>query len=101
VTPRAQRTWRILSWCLAGFAGAAAAYSLFSFWAVQAEWLGKRDMGLALFFAFTGAWTLIACLWLAPICAVLALTAWLTRAGSAPACLIAAAASSAPFLFLP
>ena len=100
MTPQRAKTLRILSWCLAGLAAATAAYSLLSLWAVKAESLGKHDMGLALFFAFTGAWALIACLWLAPISALLAAAAWLTRCGSPLACLLAAAASAAPFLFL-
>jgi hypothetical protein len=100
VTPRTQRVLVVLSWVLAGVAVATAAYGLFALWAVNAESLGKRDTGLALFFAFSGAWALMGCLWLAPVSALLALAAWLTRAGSALACLIAAAASAVPFLFL-
>jgi hypothetical protein len=100
VTPRTQRMLVILSWCLAGVAAALAAYGLFAFWAVNAESLGKRDMGFGLFFAVSGAYALIACLWLAPACAVLALLSWLTRTGSALACLTAAAASGLPILFL-
>jgi len=100
VTPRAQRVLVILSWCLAGVSVFAAAYGLFAFWAVNAPSLGKHDTGLALFFAFSGAWALLASLWLAPIGALLAVAAWLTRAGSALACLIAALAGAAPFLFM-
>jgi len=100
VTPRTQRVLVVLSWVLAGVAAAMAAYGLFALWAVNAESLGKYDMGLSLFFAMTGAVTLMGCFYLAPVSAALALAAWLTRAGSALACLLAAAASAVPFLFL-
>jgi len=100
MTPAAARTIVILSWVLAGIAAAMASYGLFAFWAVNAESLGRNNAGLGLFFAFSGAWALIGCLWLAPASALLALAAWLTRAGSALACLVAAAASGVPFLFL-
>lgn len=100
MTPRAQRVLVVLSWCLAGISVFAAAYGLFAFWAVNAESFGKYDAGLALFFAFSGAWALMASLWLMPIGALLAVAAWLTRAGSALACLIAALAGVAPFLLM-
>jgi hypothetical protein len=100
VTPRAERLLVILSWCVAGFAAFAAVYGLFAWWGANAESLGRRNAGLALFFAFSSAYALIACLWLAPASAVLALVAWLTRKGSARALLLAAAASALPFLIL-
>ena len=85
---------------MAGFAVVVAAYGLFAWWAANAELLGRRDAGLALFFAFSSGYALIACLWLAPASAVLAFAAWLTKKGSALALLIAAAASALPFLIL-
>jgi hypothetical protein len=100
VTPHAQRVLVILSWWCAAAATFLAAYGLFALWAVNAEPLGKRDMGLGLFFAFSGAYALVACLWIAPTFAVLALASWLTRVGSALACLAAAAASALPLLIL-
>jgi hypothetical protein len=100
VTPRLERVLVVLSWSLAGFAVFAAASGLFAWWAANAESFGKRDAGLAIFFAFSSAYALIACLWLAPASAVLALAAWLTRKGSAPALLLAAAAGALPFLIL-
>lgn len=100
MTPRTQRVLVILSWALAGVAAALAIYGPFAMWAVNAEAFGKRDMGMGLFFAFSGAWALIACLWLAPACAFLAIVAWLTRAGSALGCLVAAAAAGLPILVL-
>jgi len=77
-----------------------SAYGLFAWWAANAESFGKRDAGLAIFFAFSSAYALMACLWLAPVSAVLALAAWLTKTGSAPAFLVAAAAGALPFLLL-
>lgn len=50
-----ERTARILSWCFVGITAALSVYSLFARWAVNAEWFGKRDMGWALFFSFSGA----------------------------------------------
>jgi hypothetical protein len=91
---------RTLSWCVAGFAVFVAAYGLFAWWAANAELLGRRNAGLAIFFAFSSGYALIACLWLAPASAVLALVAWLAKKGSAPAFLVAAAASALPFLIL-
>jgi hypothetical protein len=85
---------------VAGIAAVVAAYALFAWWAANAEPFGRRNAGLAIFFAFSSGYALIACLWLAPASAVLALAAWLTKKGSALACLVAAAASAAPFLFL-
>jgi len=66
---------------------------------VKAPAWGKTDMGYALFFAFSGAWTLIASFYLAPASAVLALAAWLTRKGSALALLIGAL-SGVPLLLM-
>lgn len=100
MTPRVERALVVLSWCLAGFAVFAAAYGLFAWWAANAEAFGRRNAGLALFFAFSSAYALLACLWLAPSSAVLALAAWLTRKGSALACLVAAVAAALPFLIL-
>ena len=77
-----------------------AAYGLFAWWAANAESFGRRDAGLALFFAFSSAYALLACLWLAPASAFLALAAWLTNKGSALALLIASVASALPFLIL-
>jgi len=77
-----------------------AAYGLFAWWAANAESFGRRDAGLALFFAFSSAYALIACLWLAPASAFLALAAWLTHKGSALALLIASVASALPFVIL-
>lgn len=100
MTPRLERSLVVLSWCLAAFAVFAAGYGLFAWWGANAESLGRRNAGLALFFAFSSAYALIACLWLAPGAAVLALVAWLTNKGSALALLLAAAASALPFLIL-
>jgi hypothetical protein len=88
------------SWCVFGFATTLAAYGLFAWWAANAESFGRRDAGLAIFFAFSSGYALIACLWLAPASAAFALAAWLTKKGSALALLLAAAASALPFVLL-
>lgn len=100
LSPRAQRVLVVLSWTLAGIAAATAAFGLFSLWAVNAEAFGKQDLGWSLFFAFGGAYALVACFWAWPVLAVLALAAWFTRAGSALGCLVAAAAAGLPILIL-
>jgi hypothetical protein len=91
---------KTLSWCVAGLAALIAAYSLFAWWATNAESFGRRDAGLALFFAFSSGYALMACLWLAPASAAVALAAWLTKKGSALALLLAAAVSALPFVLL-
>jgi hypothetical protein len=100
VTPRAERWLRVLSWCLAGLVVFVAAFGLFAYWAANAEGLGRQNAGLGIFFAFAAGYALIACLYLAPASALLALAAWLSRKGSALAWLLAAAASALPFLLL-
>ena len=100
LTPRTERWLRIASWGLAGMVIFVAAYGLFAYWAANANGLGREDAGLGIFFAFSAGYALIACLYLAPASALIALAAWLTRKGSAPAWLIAAAASALPFLIL-
>ena len=100
MSPRAQRVFVIASSCVAGAAILIAAYGQFSIWAVQAPALGKTDMGFALFFAISGAWALIASLYLAPAAAILALVSWLARAGSPLALLVAALASGVPLLLM-
>ena len=91
---------RQLSWWLGGAVMLVGAYTLFAFWGANAEALGRRNAGLAIFFAITGGWALVACLYLAPLSGVLATAAWLGRRGSALAWLIASAASAVPFLLL-
>ena len=100
MSPRAHRFLLVASWCVAGAAILIAAYGQFSVWAVQAPALGKTDMGLALFFAISGAWAMITSLYLSPLAAILALVAWLARAGSPLALLIAALASGVPLLLM-
>lgn len=51
------------SWCLVGLAAALSLYTHFARWAVNAESFGRQDPGWALFFSFSGAWTLVACFW--------------------------------------
>lgn len=43
----------IVPWLLFTSAAAFCLYAPFSLWAVNAEFLGKQDMGLAIFFSFT------------------------------------------------
>ena len=43
----------IIPWLLFGTAVAFSLYTPFSHWAINAEFLGKYDMGLAIFFSFT------------------------------------------------
>ena len=62
MTPRLERALVVGSWCIAGFAAFAAAYGLFAWWGANAESLGRRDAGLALFFAFSSAYALLTCL---------------------------------------
>jgi hypothetical protein len=91
---------RAASWVYAGVVAFMAAYALFAWWGANADGLGRQNAGLALFFAFSSAYALIGCLWLAPASALLALVAWLANKGSAPACLVAAAAGALPFVVL-
>jgi hypothetical protein len=100
VTPRTERWLRILSWCLAGLVMLVAAYGLFAYWAANAKGLGRESAGLGIFFAFSAGYSLIACMYLAPACAAVALAAWLTRKGAALAWLLAALASALPFVIL-
>jgi hypothetical protein len=100
LTPRAERRLRIASWCLAGLVMFVAAFGLFAYWAANAKGLGREDAGLGIFFAFAAGYSLIACLYLAPASALLALVSWLTRTGAPLAWLFAAAASALPFLVL-
>ena len=100
LTPRGERGLRIASWCLAGLVMFVAAFGLFAYWAANAKGLGREDAGLGIFFAFAAGYSLIACLYLAPASAFVALAAWLTRKGSALAWLLAAIASALPFLVL-
>jgi hypothetical protein len=98
VTP--ERTASAISWCLVGLAAVLSLYTLFAHWAVNAEWFGRRDMGSALFFAVTSAWSGIACLWLIPIALVAATAIKLTRSGVAWPSLAAAALGALPFVIL-
>jgi hypothetical protein len=100
MTPVMERWLRVLSWCLGGLVIFVGAYTLFAFWGANAELLGKRNAGLAIFFAITGGWALIACLFLAPASGLLALVSWLARKGAPLAWLLASAASALPFLLL-
>ena len=93
-------TLRTLSWTLAGVVVFIAAYALFAWWAANAEGLGRQKAGLAIFFAFSSAYALIACMYLAPVCALVSLASWLTRKGAALAWLVAALASALPFVIL-
>ena len=96
----AERTARILSWCFAGIAAALSLYTLLARWAVNADWFGKQDMGWALFFSFSGAWTLVACFWLAFAALGAAIAIKLTRSGPAWPMLVAAVLSALPFLVI-
>jgi hypothetical protein len=95
-----QQTARAISWGLLVFAAALSLYTLFAHWAVNAQWFGRRDMGWALFFAVTSAWSGIACLGLIPIALVAAAAIKLTRSGAAWPSLAAAALSALPFVIL-
>lgn len=94
-----EQTARVISWGLLALAAVLAPYTLFAHWAVNAEWFGRRDMGWALFFAVTSAWSGIACLWLIPIALAAATAAKLTRSAAWPS-LAAAALGALPFLIL-
>src|SRR5262245_32747680 len=100
VTPRAERWLRVLSWCLGGLVMFVGAYALFAFWGANAEPLGKRNAGLAIFLAITCGYSLLAWLYLAPLSGLLALVSWLARKGAPLAWLLASAASALPFLLL-
>jgi hypothetical protein len=95
-----ERIARVTSWCLVGLAAAASLYTLFAHWAVNAESFGKRDAGWALFFSFSGAWTLVACFWLALIALGAAVAIKLTRSGPAWPVLVAAVLGVLPFLVM-
>lgn len=95
-----EQTTRAISWCLLALAAALSLYTLFAHWAVNAQWFGRRDMGWALFFAVTSAWSGIACLWLIPIALVAATAIKLTRSGAAWPSLAAAALGALPFVIL-
>ncbi|HEX6691426.1 MAG TPA: hypothetical protein VF110_09815 [Burkholderiales bacterium] len=100
MSPRAERALVIASWCFCGVLVVVAAYGQFAVWAVNAPPLGKTDMGLALFFAISGAWAMVTLFWITPVAAILALVAWLARKGSPLALLIAALASGVPLLLM-
>jgi hypothetical protein len=95
-----ERTARILSWCFVGIAAALSLYTLLARWAVNADWFGKQDMAWALFFSFSGAWTLVACFWLALTALGAAIAIKLTRSGPAWPVLVAAALAALPFLVM-
>ncbi len=67
---------RLLAWaswlCLGG-AVVIAVTALFCQWGINAESLGARDMGLALYLTFVGAVALVGSIYAAPVFAVLGL----------------------------
>lgn len=100
MSPRTERALVIASWCFCGALIVIAAYGQFSVWAVNAESIGKYDLGWSLFFAMSGAAAMITSFWITPVAVVLALVAWLARKGSPLAFLIGALASFVPLLLM-
>lgn len=91
---------RAVSWWIAGVVIFIAAYALFAWWAANADGLGRSRAGIGIFFAFSSAYALIACLYLAPACGFVAVASWLTRKGAALAWVVASLASALPFVIL-
>lgn len=58
------------SWFVLGAAIVLTAAALLSHWAINAESLGARDAGLALFLAFASAFALIGSLYASPVLAL-------------------------------
>ena len=91
---------KLFSWGISAIAASAALYGMFAHWAVNAESLGKHDLGLAIFFASSGALALITCIWLIPVAVTMAIVVKLAKAGSSWICLLAAVFGALPFLLL-
>jgi hypothetical protein len=94
---------RILGWVSwASLAGAvlAALTALFCLWAVNAESLGARDMGLGLFLAWASAAALVGSLYAAPFLAAVGLLSLLIQRRTGLRFLLAAAVTALPLALL-
>ena len=78
----------------------AALTALFCQWAVDAESLGARDMGLGLFLAWTGAAALVGSLYAAPFLAAVGLLSLLIQRRTGRRFLLAAAVTALPLALL-
>lgn len=76
---------------------AAALFFLFAHWAVNAEGLGARDLGLAAFFSFTSAFAFVLTLWSVPFLLLAGGLTWRFHAPAARGFLLAGAFACIPF----
>ena len=97
-TPSSGNAWSLGGWILAAFATVAATCAIFFSWAVNADSFGKHDLGQALGFGYSDAFSLIACFWLIPTSVVLAIAVTVIRLSSPLPYLLAAAIGVVPFL---
>jgi len=89
-----------VSWLSLGGAILIAAVALLCQWGVNAESLGAHDAGVALFFAFLGAATLIGSTYAAPLLGVLGVLAFAFQRPAAIRFLAAGAACALPIAVL-
>ncbi len=88
------------SWSLLALAVLAAATALISHWGVNAQWLGARDLGLAILLAYVAATALIGSTFAAPVLALFGLVSLYFDRRSASRFLAAAIVSALPILVL-
>lgn len=88
------------SWLSLGGAILIAAVALFSQWAVNAESLGARDAGVAIYFSFVGAATVIGSTYAAPLFGVLGVITFAFQRPAAVRFLAAGAACALPIAVL-
>lgn len=88
------------SWLSLAGAICIAAVALFCHWGVNAESLGARDAGVALFLAFVGASTLIGSTYAAPVLGVLGVVTFAFQRPAAVRILAAGAACALPIAVL-
>ena len=96
----AGNAWRLGGWILAALVVVAATCAIFFNWAVNADSLGKYNLGQALSFSYFVAFSLIACFWLIPTAVALAIVVKVKRYSSPLPYLFAAAIGVLPFLII-
>jgi hypothetical protein len=89
-----------ISWLCLGSAILIATLALLCQWGVNAESLGARDTGVAIFLAFVGAATLVASIYAAPVLGVLGVLSFAYQRPAAVRFLAAAAACALPIAVL-
>ncbi len=84
------------SWLSLAIAALAAVAAVFSQWAINAESMGARDAGRALYFAFAVASLSVGSLYAAPALAVVGVFAFFSRRNAGLRFLAAAVLAAAP-----